>query len=116
MVGKRNDAITDDLAGFVALAGDNDDVASLHHRERGRDGFRAVADLARAGSARENFSANGLRTLAPWVIVGHYREVRLLDRDAAHERPFALVAIAAAAKDANETAGREWTAGVERRR
>ena len=49
------------------------------------------------------------------IVVGHDRDVSLLDRNATHDRALALVAIAAAAEHRNQPARRERPAGIERR-
>ena len=85
-------------------------------RTPARDRLGPVADLARAGRAGQDLGADRRRLLAARVVVGDDDDVGLLDGDAAHDRPLAPVAIAAAAEHADEAAGGEGPQRIERRR
>src|SRR3979490_960399 len=54
MVAERQHLFADDLAGFVALAGDQQHVAAAQLHDRAADRLAAVADLDRAGSRLED--------------------------------------------------------------
>ena len=82
-------------------------------RRRGspRRGRRSRARRARPAriSARMASGPLGAR-----IVVGDDDDVGILDRDRAHDRPLALVAVAAAAEDADELAGGERAQRIER--
>ena len=75
-VGKRQRPIADDLAGFMAFAGDHQRVARAEHRDRGADRLAAVADLARARRGGENGGADRRRILGARIVVGDDRRRR----------------------------------------
>ena len=99
---------------LVALAGDQQHVAGLQHREAARMASRAVADLARArGSAarmaRRITAGSSLRGLSSVTMTTSARP----RGDLAHLRPLAGVAVAAAAEHDDEPAA---AMGAQRRR
>src|SRR5262245_16415818 len=98
VVRERQDCGADDLAGLMALAGDEQHVAIAEQANAGANGFGTVADLARAGRGGEDLGADGGGLLAPGIVVRDDDVVRMLAGDAAHDRALALVSIAAAAE------------------
>ena len=104
MVRKRQGSVADDLAGFMAFSGDDEHVAGAKLPDRGPDRLGAVADLARASRRSEDFGADRSRRLAARIVVGDDHDIGLLGRDRAHDRPLALVPVAAAAEYADEAA------------
>src|SRR6185437_2248131 len=101
---ERQHLVTDDLAGFVALAGDQHDVAVAGDADRFGDGFAAASDLGRAGCSGHDRRANSRGVLAARIVVGDNHHVGHLDRHSSHFRSFALVAVAARAEDGNKPA------------
>lgn len=77
-----NNGITNDLAAFMSLAGDHQNVAGPQTRDACADGLRAVADLGRVGTAFQDFPAYGRSILAAWIVVRDDDMVSLLGRDA----------------------------------
>ena len=102
--GKR--LIADNLAAFMALAGDQQDVAAAKIRDRSADRFAAVADLDCARRGFQDRGANGGGFLAARIVVGDDDAVGLRRSDLTHHRPLAGVAIAAGAEHDDETTGR----------
>ena len=86
-----------------------------HHCDCRGNCFGAVAYFARPDGAGQNFLADDGGLLGARIVIGDDRHVGLIDRNAAHDRPLALVPIAAATKHRNEPARDEWPAGIERR-
>ena len=107
VVAERQCRRADDLAGFVALAGDQQHVARLQQRYALPDCRGAVADLGRAGGVGENRLPDGGGLLAARIVVGDDHDIGVRCRDPAHDRPLARVAIAAAAEHADQLAGGE---------
>ena len=115
MIGERQHGCADDLAGLVALAGDQQHVAVAEQPHARANGLRPVADLARPGSAGEDLGADGRRRLAPRIVVGYDDMMRMFAGDAAHDRTLALVTVAPAAEHDVEPAGSEGPQRLERR-
>ncbi len=61
VIGERQDRVSDNLAGFVSLAGNEHDIARLHEGDRGTDRLSAVADLLGPRGTRQNFGADCVR-------------------------------------------------------
>ena len=104
MIAERQHAIADDLAGLVALAGDQQCVARLQARDRGTDRLGAIADLAGAFRGRQDRRANGGGIFAARIVVGDDDRVRVVDGDLAHQWPLAGIAVAACAEHHHELA------------
>ena len=102
MIGERQSPAGDDLTGLVALAGDDQKVAFLKHGASLGNGGAAVADIERAGRGGENCGADFVRRFAARIIVGDDHHIGETRRNLAHDRPFAGVAVAAAAEDHDE--------------
>jgi len=62
--------IANDLAGLVALAGNQQRIARLQRSNRGANGLGAVADLPGIFRRRQNGGANGCRIFAARIVVG----------------------------------------------
>ena len=89
-------------------------IAVAEQARAGADRLGPVADLARAGAAGQDLGADGLGALAAGVVVRDDDVVGKARRDAPHDRPLALVAVAAAAEHAHDPAGREGAQRLER--
>ena len=61
VIGERHDLVADDLAGLVALAGDQQHVAALELGDRAADRLAAVADLAGARRRRSGWRRGSRR-------------------------------------------------------
>jgi hypothetical protein len=70
MVAEWKHLVADDLAGFMTLAGDEQDVAAAQLRDRGADRLAAVADLNRAGRGPQYSGTDRGRLLAARIVVG----------------------------------------------
>ena len=105
--GRRTGACApcDRLAGLVALAGDDDDVAGRGRGERGGDGHAAVEldrDRGRTrGEAGEDGIGDRLRILRSRVVGGEHRDVGGVAHRRAHQRALGGVAVAPAPEDAH---------------
>src|SRR5919108_4495954 len=86
----------DDLAGFMALAGNQQYVAPMQILDRATDRLAAVADFERARSRLEDRGTDRRGILTARIVVGHYDPVGELGGNRSHHRSLALVAIAAA--------------------
>ncbi|MNX57776.1 hypothetical protein D3C86_885990 [compost metagenome] len=108
---------SDVLIGFVALA------RQQHHVFRGRrpdglqDGARAVDLNVGAGGFRNTgkyLFDDGLGRLGAGVVAGHHHMVGKFGGDAAHHRPLARIALAAATKHADQAARARHGHGAQR--
>ena len=105
VIGERQRPVADDLAGFVALAGDQQHVARLQARDRRRGSPRARSPIStRAGRGGQDRGADRGRIFAARIVVGDDDAVGHLGGDRAHQRPLAGVAVAAAAEHHDELA------------
>src|SRR5258708_5556615 len=97
-VGEGVNIIADDLALFVTLTSDNENVALAESRNSAADRVRAVADLLGTGTAGENRATYGQRVLAAGIVVRHDDALGQPRGNFSHERALAPVAVAAAAE------------------
>ena len=89
VIAERQHLAADDLAGLVALAGDQQHVAGLKRRDGAADRLAAVADLADVRARRravEDGGADRRRIFAARIVVGDDDAVGALRRDRAHQR------------------------------
>ena len=86
MIAERQHAVADDLAGFVALARDQQHIAGPSAAIAAADRLAAVADLGRARRCGEDRRADRRRVLAARIVVGDDRRGR---RSAPRSRPSA---------------------------
>src|SRR5574341_2447526 len=95
----------DNLIRRVALAGDDDHVASAGPAERGLNGGLPVwkcliaVERGAPGDARDDVGDDRLGPLAPRVVGGDPDAIAEARGDGAHERALAAVAIAATTED-----------------
>ena len=99
------------LAGLVALARDQHDVAGLRQPERHRDGLATVADLHHPLAAdplgtQQHGPTDLGGVLAARVVVGDDEDVGQAGRDLAHDLALARVAVAAGAEHDDQLAAR----------
>ena len=80
VIAERQYPVADDLAGFVALAGNQQHVARAQFRHRRADRLAAVADLARAGRRGQDRRADRGGIFAARIVVGDDDAVGLLAR------------------------------------
>src|SRR5439155_15294415 len=106
MIAEWQDRRSDGLPGFMALAGDEEDVSRFQSIDRRPDGECAIADIDAARTCRHHRGADRRRILRTRIVIGHIRDIGELCDDGAHERTLALVAIAAAAENHRELARR----------
>lgn len=104
VIAERQRPVADDLAGLVALAGDQQRIAGLQRRNPGPDRLGAVTDIPGTFRSSQDGGADGFRLLAARIVVGDDDMIGILDRDRPHQRPLAGVAIAAGAEDDDELA------------
>jgi hypothetical protein len=102
MIRERQYPVADDLAAFMTLAGDEQRVPRFERGDGAADRLAAIPDLRRADGAREDFGADTRRYFAARVVVGDDDAVGIVNRDRAHDRPLAAVAVAAAAEHHDE--------------
>src|SRR5262245_29228368 len=81
VIGKRQYSVAHDLAAFMSLSGDQQDVALLQIRDGLTDGGATVADLDRARRRSQDGGTDRGGILAARVVVGHDHPIRLLDRN-----------------------------------
>ncbi|MNY41277.1 hypothetical protein D3C86_1760770 [compost metagenome] len=107
MIRERQRDGTDRLAFLVSLARDDQRVAALKHADGGADRFGAVADFGCTRGGSHNFRADHLGHFRARIVVRDDHHVGKPRGDLAHDRPLALVAVAAAAEDHDHPARRE---------
>jgi hypothetical protein len=93
----------DVLIVLVALAGDQDHVGGRRRAHREADRLGPVldhVDLVVADGAGQDLGNDEVGRLEARVVAGDHHVLGLLDRDRAHQRPLAGVAVAAAAEHA----------------
>ena len=96
-------SVADDLAGFVAFARDQQDVAALERRNGARIASRR-SPISVAPGAAARIARGSRRLFAARIVVGDDHAVGLLRGDRAHQRALALIAVAAGAKHDDEPA------------
>src|SRR6185437_5909360 len=116
MIGKRQHPVADNLAGFVAFAGDQQHVTALERRDAGADRLGTVGYLGSAGRNGKNGGADRGRIFAARIVVGDDDAVGILGGDAAHDRTLAGVAVAAGAEYDDELSAGVGTQGLQRLR
>src|SRR3546814_7207243 len=89
---ERQDLSPNNLATFMALAGNDQYVARTHSGHRGGNGRPPIADLLRARGLGQYLLANCGRILAARIVVGDDGAVGQRRGDAAHDRALAAVA------------------------
>jgi hypothetical protein len=97
----------DVLVVLVALAGEQDHVGGRRRADRVADRLGPVldhVDLVVADGADQDLREDEVRRLEPRVVAGHDHVLGELDRDRAHQRALAGIAVAAAAEHAPELA------------
>src|SRR3954454_21783906 len=113
MIGKRQGAVADDLAGFMTFPGGDQHVACPTLPDCRMNGLGPISAFARTLRTLPNLGADRGGLFGARVVVGHDHGVALLDRDPAHDRPLAPVPVAAAAEHAYEPSLSEGTKRVE---
>ena len=105
-VGEVDGLLCKDLVILVTLATDEDDVAGACALESRADGLLTVsyALLLDAWDADNNLINDGLWVFATRVVAGDDADIAVLASSLAHEGTLALVAVATAAKDGDESA------------
>jgi len=106
--------VADDLALFVALAREQDDVVGAGFGNRGGDGFAAAADLGCFRGARHHLAADGGGVFGAGVVVGDDDMIGEAGRDGAHQRPLAAIAVAARAEHDDQATRRVGPQGLDR--
>src|ERR1700746_2271691 len=114
VIAEGHDPVADDLAGFMTLAGDEQDIARPQLGDGAPDCFAPVADLGGARRRRQNRGADRSGIFAAGIIVGDDYTVGLGGRTRAHQRPLAGIAIAAGANHDDQTSGSVRTQCLER--
>src|SRR4029079_16131652 len=100
-VAERPPLASDDLVILMALAGDEDGVAGTRLRDRRVDGQRTItldAHPLRPADAAQDHRDDAVGILATGIVIGDDDAIGEALGSLAHERAFARVALAAAAK------------------
>ena len=112
---ERDTNATSGLRFLVAFAGKDDHIAALRAAQDVRDGFGAVEyDFGTAAGfahALQGFARDGVGIFAARVIASDNDDVRSERGGAAHLRPLAAVAVAAAAEQGEDARGAGEFAG-----
>ena len=90
--------LADDLALLVAFARDDQHVAVAQQADGRADRLAPIADLARAGCGREDFTANRSRFLCTRIVVSDDDDIGGHFCDGAHQGALRTIAIAAGAE------------------
>src|SRR5262245_35666858 len=102
------------LAGLVAFAGHEQDIAALKTGNCLGNRSRTVADLERSGRVRQNLTPDFRGAFAARIVVGDNGAIGFRHRDLSHLGALAPVAIAAAAEHDDEPLLDIGAQGVER--
>src|SRR5438105_4156979 len=99
-----------DLDLVVPFAGDQNNIAGLRRGDGQRDGFAAVGlDGVSSAAALQSWQSifdDGHGIFAARIVGSQHHEVAAAAGRLAHQRPLALIAIAAAAEERDHPAGR----------
>src|SRR6516164_2686078 len=114
VIAERHDPVADDLAGFMALAGNQQDVAGLQFSDGPSDRLAPIADLSGAGRCSHDSGADRRGILAAGIVVGDNYAVGFSCSDRAHQRPLAGIAIAPGAEHDEQTSATVRTQCFER--
>jgi hypothetical protein len=87
--------IANNLTGFVALARDNENIASLQKPNTVGNRFRPVSDLDCSGRILQNFAANGRRVFGSRIVIRYNCLVSQTNRGGAHHWPLTSVTVTA---------------------
>src|SRR5690606_34096980 len=120
MIRERQHLISNDLTGFMALAGDHNNIASAEISDSSLDSLPPVADFPNRafislGCPGQYGGANCPGLLAARIIVRHDDDVGLGRGDGSHQRTFARIAVATAPEHTNHTAPGHGSYRIERR-
>ena len=113
MIGKRQNLIANDLACFVALAGDDQHIACANHAHSVSDGLTTIRNVDGAGRSRQDRGANGGGIFGTRIVVRHDDNVGVARGDVAHDGALASIAIAAATEHDDKATCRQRTQGGE---
>src|SRR2546423_5133702 len=106
MVAERQYLLADDLAGFMALAGDQQHIPRPQLGNARANRLASVANLYCPGRAAQDGRANGGGLFAARIIVGNDDPVSEARRDCPHHRTLAGITIAATTEYNNEAVPR----------
>ena len=104
MIAERQGAVTDDLSGLVALAGDQQRIARLQAGNRGPDRLGAIADFLGPLGGTQDRGSNQVRIFVARIVVGDDDAIGIFSCNRPHQRTFAGIAVAAGAEHHNELA------------
>src|SRR4029077_8771032 len=71
VIAERHNSVADNLAGFMALAGNQQNIAAPQFGDGRADGFAPVADFSGAARCRQDRGADGGGVLAARIVVGN---------------------------------------------
>ena len=94
MIREWDNAIANNLAGLMTLAGNQQDVSGRKFRDRPSDCFRAIANFDSAGRVGQNCGADCRRILAARVVVRNNDSICIFCRDPAHDWTLAGIPVA----------------------
>src|SRR4029077_1212378 len=114
VIAEGHDPVADDLAGFMTLAGEEQDIAGPQLGDDAPDRFAPVADLDGPRRRRQNRGADRRGILAAGIVVGYDHAVGFSGRDRAHQWALAGIAIAAGAEHDEQTSARVRAQRLER--
>ena len=112
---ERHGVIGEFLVGFVAFAGDQNDVARLRQLDGARDRFRAIGNFLVVIRAKTlfDFGDDRVGIFFPRIVRSDDAVIGILIDHAAHERALLPVAIAAATENDDETPRRKFAQRLE---
>src|SRR5262245_29746935 len=116
VVGEGQHRGANDLPGLMALASDEQHVASSKQAHPGPDRLGAIANFAGRGATSQNFRPNDLRPLAARIVVRDDHNIRKPRGDAPHDRSLASVPVATTAEHAYDATGSKPAQRFERGR
>ena len=114
MIAERQHLFAYDLAGFMALAGDQQYVPASQFRDGSSNSFTPIADLDGSRRSSQDGSADRRGLFTARIVVGDDHTIRLLGGNRSHHLPFAGIAIAAATEDHDQAPCDVWAQRFER--
>src|SRR5215475_11410304 len=105
---KRMDLAANDLAGFMALAGNDKHITSPETGNGSADRGAALADFDGARCGGEDRAANRRRIFAARIVIGDVNTVGESGCHLTHQRPFAAVPIATSAEHDDKAGRSMW--------
>ena len=95
----------DNLPRFVSFAGNDEYITGFEFGDCLLDSLGTVADVDTFGTGRQNFGADNLGLFGAGIVICDIHHIGKVVGYFAHDRAFAFVSVAAAAKEDSKLSG-----------